>query len=284
MSSSLPLVAGVTHEYVDAGGLRTHVALAGDPAAPPVLLLHGWPQHWWTWREVVPLLADAYRLVMPDLRGQGWTDAPDGDYGKEQLTTDVLATLDALGLGQVTWVGHDWGGWVGFLAGLRAPDRLSGLVAVSVTHPWQARADARVLDAWRMGYQAVVATPYVGERLVRTPAAVAQVLQAGHRDVSPYTDRLCDVRRARASVQLYRTFLTREVPALLAGRYADERLRVPTLLLVGERDPVITPRLVAGYESHTDDMTVEVIRGAGHFLPESHPAEVARAVRRLAGS
>jgi hypothetical protein len=62
------------------------------------------------------------------------------------------------------------------------------------------------------------------------------VLQAGDRDVSPYTDRLCDVRRARASVQLYRTFLTREVPALLAGRYADERLRVPTLLLVGERD------------------------------------------------
>lgn len=281
MAASLPELDGVTHEYVDAAGLRVHVALAGDPAAPPVVLLHGWPQHWWAWRAVVPLLAAEYRLVLPDLRGQGWSEAPDGDYAKEQLADDLLATLGALGLERVVLAGHDWGGWVGFLAALRSPARFSGLVAVSVAHPWQSQADSRVLDAWRFGYQAVIATPYVGERLVRTPAAVAQVLQARDRDVSAYTDRLCDARRARASVQLYRTFLTRELPAVVAGRYADARLHVPTLLLVGDRDPVVTPRLLAGYEAHTDDMSVEVVAGAG--LPAGDAPGRGRGRRTEAG-
>ena len=72
-----------------------HVAEAGS--GPPLLLVHGWPQHWFCWRRVVPLLADRYRLIMPDLRGHGWSDAPRG-YDKEQLATDLLGLLDTLEL------------------------------------------------------------------------------------------------------------------------------------------------------------------------------------------
>ena len=74
--SEPPGLPGVTHRYVDAAGLRVHVAEAGDPDAPPVVLLHGWPQHWWMWRKVIPLLAGDHRVMCPDLRGHGWTDAP----------------------------------------------------------------------------------------------------------------------------------------------------------------------------------------------------------------
>lgn len=108
-----PELPGVRHDYVDAGGLRTHVALAGPLNAPPVLLVHGWPQHWWLWRRVIGPLAETHRVIAPDLRGHGWTERPAGGYDKDQLATDLLALLDALGLDAVTWIGHDWGAYTG---------------------------------------------------------------------------------------------------------------------------------------------------------------------------
>jgi pimeloyl-ACP methyl ester carboxylesterase len=110
----LPHVDGVTHRWVEARGLRFHVAEAGagDDA---VLLLHGWPQHWYEWRHLMPDLADRHRVIAPDLRGFGWSDAPSSGYLKEEMGQDVLAILDALELERVKLVGHDWGGWIGFI-------------------------------------------------------------------------------------------------------------------------------------------------------------------------
>ena len=82
MGESIPDVAGVDHEFVDAGGLRTHVALAGD--GPPLLLLHGWPQHWYLWRDVIPVVAPHARVIAPDLRGFGWTEVPESGYEQAQ--------------------------------------------------------------------------------------------------------------------------------------------------------------------------------------------------------
>lgn len=87
-----------------------HVALAGPDDGPPLLLVHGWPQHWWEWRHVIPALAERFRVIAPDLRGFGWSEVPAGGYEKEQLASDMLALLDTLGIERVSWIGHDWGG------------------------------------------------------------------------------------------------------------------------------------------------------------------------------
>ena len=134
MSADIPHVTGVAHEFVDAGGLRTHVATAGH--GPPVVLLHGWPQHWYEWRDVIPLLAPHARVICPDLRGFGWTDVPERGYEKDQLKRDVLALLDALELERVTFAGHDWGGYVGFMLALDHPDRIESFLALNVLPPW----------------------------------------------------------------------------------------------------------------------------------------------------
>ena len=74
MAVTLPDIAGLRHDYVNAAGLRMHVVEAGPPDGPPVLVLHGWPQHWYQWRHQIPALADAgYRVIVPDLRGFGQT-------------------------------------------------------------------------------------------------------------------------------------------------------------------------------------------------------------------
>jgi pimeloyl-ACP methyl ester carboxylesterase len=118
-----------------------HVAEAG--VGDPVLLLHGWPQHWYCWRRVIPRLAADHRLLCADLRGFGWSDAPRSSYSKQELADDVIALLDALELDRVRLVGHDWGAFVAFLAALRAPDRFSELLALSMIHPWAGDSPAK---------------------------------------------------------------------------------------------------------------------------------------------
>ncbi len=272
----MPTVVGVTHRTVQVGDLAVHVAEAGS--GEPLVLLHGWPQHWYCWHRVVPLLADRYRLVMPDLRGHGWTDAPAGGYDKEQLATDLLGLLDALELPRVGLVGHDWGGWTGFLACLRAPERFRGFLALGIVPPFQRPTVGKALQGWRMTYQVPLATPLLGQRLMRAGLA-AQLVRAGSvRDVgdtTTYGEVFREPARARATVALYRTFLLSESRHVMGGRYADARLTVPTRLVNGDSDLVSSPALLDGWQRHADDMTVEILEGTGHFVPEEAPEVVA---------
>src|SRR3954451_6876530 len=120
-----PEVRGVTHRRVDVGGVRLHVAEAGE--GPPLLLLHGWPQHWWCWRALFARLAEDHRVIAPDLRGWGWSDAPPGDYAKRTFAADVLALMDHEGIDRANVIGHDWGGYTGFLLALEHPERVERL-------------------------------------------------------------------------------------------------------------------------------------------------------------
>jgi pimeloyl-ACP methyl ester carboxylesterase len=267
----LPHLDGVRHEYFDAGGLRTHVALAGRDDADPVVLVHGWPQNWWSWRRVIPELSERFRVIAPDLRGHGWTDAPARGYDKEQLASDVLALLDAMGIERATWVGHDWGGWLGFLAALRAPERLEGLLALSIPHPW---VSPHPLQLALIGYQGPVSLPVVGSRVAR-PISRA-LLQAGRgserlsaADAALFAEHI----PPRVTVAMYRTFLTRELPALARGRYAREVLQVPTTLLVGDRDPV-TLGIPRGPVDGQPQLHVRALEGVAHWVPEQRPREV----------
>jgi pimeloyl-ACP methyl ester carboxylesterase len=280
----LPELDGVTHREVVARGLRFHVAEAG--AGDPVVLVHGWPQHWWIWRHVVPLLAPHARLVMIDLRGFGWTDAPPGAYDKQTLANDLLAVLDALGLDRVCLTGHDWGAWSGFLACLAAPRRFAAFLALGSPRPGGRPHARQLLEVWRFAYQVAIASPVLGQRLVADPRFVDRVIMGGAvqrqawtpDDLRAFTAVLAEPARARASVALYRTFLTREV-----ARAPHGRLRVPTRIMLGARDPAIPAVLLDGAEDDADDVRVEIVPECGHFVPEEQPELVALRARELFG-
>ena len=118
MPPAMPELEGVEHSFHDLPtGVRVHLASAGPPDAPPVLALHGWPQHWWSWRLVIEELAGEFRLLCPDLRGLGWSGQPaDDDFRKQRIADDAIALLDVLGLEQVRLTGHDWGAYAAILA------------------------------------------------------------------------------------------------------------------------------------------------------------------------
>ncbi len=267
MSGDIPQVAGVAHEFVDAGGLRTHVALAGE--GEPVVLLHGWPQHWYMWRDVIPLVAPHARVIAPDLRGFGWTDVPRDGYEKDQLKRDVLALLDELGVGEFTVAGHDWGGYVGFLLALEHPERVKGFLMANMLPPWPPSDPKLAIDALRLAYMPVLATPELGRRAGRL---IASRGLPAEQDV--FVERLTG-ERGRATEQLYRTFLLRELPALMRGRFSPADLRVPTRLVFGQRDPIIPTRAIEDAAAQSDSIELELVADADHFVVDEKPELIA---------
>jgi pimeloyl-ACP methyl ester carboxylesterase len=282
----LPDVPGIEHRYVDTARMRFHVAQAGSGI--PILLLHGWPQHWWSWRKVLPLLAHDHLVVCPDLRGAGWSDAPKEGYRTEQLVDDVLGLLDTLGLAQVLVVGHDVGGRIGFHLSLRAPERVSALVTLNAMHPyWRARA--LVGQAWRFWWTPLVETTMVGRWMVRqVPAVTRMVFRLGRSrgvlspaEIAEYVASTREPDHARAGERLMHEFAYREIVPTLLGRNRSRRLTVPTLMLHGTRNASRTARSLRGYEAYADELYIQMIEGAGQWLPEQCPDIVADAVREF---
>jgi pimeloyl-ACP methyl ester carboxylesterase len=276
---------GVTHRDVEARGMRFHVAEAGPADAPPVVLTHGWPQHWWCWRHVIPELAKDHRVLAWDLRGLGWSDAaPDGDYTKTAMAEDLIGLLDALEIERTGLIGHDWGAFSGMIACLRAPERFTGFVSCSVPHLWpRDRFNPRRLVL--LGYQVPVSTPFVGERMMRRGFAT-RLLKAGRsrgrwtdEELRAFGDVMRGEKAAAATVGIYRQFLTKELPGLARGVYANERLKVPTRLLVGTEDVAVKGSSLTG--ANADDLEVHWIDGVGHFLPDEEPGHVVQHAREL---
>jgi pimeloyl-ACP methyl ester carboxylesterase len=278
-------LAGVTHRHIEARGMRFHVAEAGPDGAPPVVLTHGWPQHWWLWRHVIPQLAKDRKVYAWDLRGLGWSDAaPDGDYTKTAMADDLLGVMDALNIDRAGLVGHDWGAFSGMIACVKAPERFTGFVSCSVPHLWpRDRFNPRRLVL--LGYQGPISTPFLGERLMRKGFAT-RLLKAGRasgrwsdEELHAFGDVMREPKAAKATVGIYRQFLTKELPQFFRGAYADQRLRVPTRLLAGTEDVAVKGDSLEG--ANADDLVVQWVDGAGHFLPDEAPEVVVQAAREL---
>jgi pimeloyl-ACP methyl ester carboxylesterase len=283
----LPKLAGVEHRrHALPTGVCAHVACAGPTDAPPLVALHGFPQHWYCWRRVIEALAGEYRILAADLRGLGWSGAaPDGDYRKARMVEDLLALLDAEGIERAGLLGHDWGGWIGFRAVLDAPERFTGFVACGVVHPWQP-VERMLRELPRFAYQPPIAAPVLGPWLI--PRVVPRILRVAWGDratwdaaaAEAYAESYREPERAEAGSRYYRSFLTREAPTVAAAR--GRRLTVPTRLLFGTRDPIGTA-LAQDLERHGEHARTEFLAGCGHFVPEERPAEVAAAVRAVCG-
>jgi pimeloyl-ACP methyl ester carboxylesterase len=286
--TGMPELEGVEHHVLDVRGARLHVAELGS--GPPVVLLHGWPQHWWTWRALMPLLADRHRVLAPDMRGFGWSEATPRGYRKEELADDVAGILDALGIERADLVGHDWGGVVGFLVCLNHTARVQRYVPMNTGHVWPTlslKGVPKQLGA--MTYQGLLASPGLGRRINASPRIVGKVVGAITKQTDAvvpayaeqFAPRLADPARARAASQLYRTFQLYEYPRWVRGLYADRRLTTPTLWLHGLSDPFFKPGMFKDVVDHADDVRIEYLPDCGHFPQEEQPALVAAHMREF---
>ena len=236
------------------------------------MLLHGWPQHWYLWRDVIPLVAPHARVIAPDLRGFGWTEVPEEGYDKLQLARDVLAVLDELGVDEFTLAGHDWGGYAGFLLALEEPERVKDLPALNILPPWTPR-DRRV-PARLLAVPVPAGARHAGRRAphrARPRAPRPERRGPLTHEVEAFVTRL-EGERGVAAERLYRTFFFRELPGLMLGRgYSPAGLRTPTRLVFGQRDPILTTRVVEDLADQSDMIELELVADADHFVVDEKP-------------
>jgi pimeloyl-ACP methyl ester carboxylesterase len=277
-TAALAQIEGVEHKYADLPDFRVHYAEGGDASGDPVLLLHGWPQHWAEWTEVMPALAEAgYRLIAPDLRGFGWSGTPGHGYDSETHAADQIALLDELGIERAHVLGHDWGCWTTFLIGLGHPDRVRNLIACNAPHPWVRPRPGLLVESWRIWYvwaNALLGGPAVVQRTARRILTHGNVRDPfTSEELASFTGQFRDPERARAARDLYRYYL-RSLRELSSNKYGDKRLDAPTLLLFGAADHWVTSKYLShdeDYREHAPQMTVELVPDSGHFIVNEKP-------------
>ena len=287
-AESLPVQEGVHHRFVDVGGgVAIHVADAGPADGPPVMLVHGFPQNWWEWHELIgPLAADGYRVLCPDLRGAGWSSAPRDRYLKADMAEDLATVLDRLDVGPVRLVAHDWGGPVAAIMMVRHPEKVTGFMGLNTSGPWLIPDLALLRHLWRFWYQIPMLIPVIGPRNIGDPKGrylrmACRWVGAGFLppDLDLYICRMGEPGHAVAGSRWYRTSQTGELIRWIRGEYANHSVDVPVRWLHGMDDPVITPTLLRGYSDRFSDFRLETVDGVGHWIVEQRPELVLERLR-----
>jgi pimeloyl-ACP methyl ester carboxylesterase len=248
---------------------------AGDPGAPAVLLLHGWPDSHRLWRHQVPALTAAgFRTVAPDLRGFGDSDRPEdvAAYGLAHILGDVVGVLDHLGIERAHVVGHDWGAAVAWALAALLPDRVDHLVALSVGHPAAFRA-AGLPQREKSWYMLLFQFEGVAERWLSDDDYANFRSWGRHPDAEAAIAHLSRPGALTASLNWYRANLppvTLVEPALEVPPVAR-----PTMGLWSKGDMALVEENVTGSAAHvTAGWRYERIDDAGHWIPLEAPDEL----------
>jgi pimeloyl-ACP methyl ester carboxylesterase len=276
-----------THRDVPANGARFHVAEMGE--GPLVLLLHGFPTFWWTWRHALPVLAQAgYHAAAMDLRGYAGSDHPPRGYDPFTLSADVSGVIRSLGSRDAVVVGHGWGGFLAWTTAVTHPEAIRAIVPVSMPHPRRLRAsllgDAsqRSASAYAFGFQ-VPASPErdllengaseVG-RLLRTWSATPS-WPDDHTEAT-YRAAMLLLNTAHCALEYHR-WAVRSVPRPDGIRYANRMkapITAPVLHVQGAQDPTVLPSSSRGSGDYvTGRYEFTEIPSVGHFPHEELPEE-----------
>ncbi len=279
-------------------GVTLNVALAGPEDAPPVILLHGFPESHRTWRGILPLLEDRFRLIMPDQRGFAGSDRPAdvADYATDTLIADIFALADTLGLESFALVGHDWGGAIAWPAALRNDPRLEKLAIVNAPHPLifqksliedeAQRAASQYINWFRTpGAEKAIEAMGFDAFFLRTFVNHVEFAKITEVEKQEYIAEWSQPGGMGPMLNWYRATKLVVPPSDVTVPLPDWLLRafpkiaVPTLVVWGMKDPALLPLQLEGLDELVEDLTIVKLPDAGHFAPWEAPIEVAAALR-----
>jgi pimeloyl-ACP methyl ester carboxylesterase len=285
------------HRDVTASGLRFHIAEHGPADGPLVLLLHGFPEFWWSWRHQLVALGDAgFHAVAPDLRGYGATDKPPRGYDAYTLSADVAGLIRALGAQDAYLVGHDWGGVLAWATATLHPQVVNRLGILSIPHVLRMaqalRSDRHQLRA--SSYIAFFQLPKRPEKLLRRGQLVSELMGRWGGPGFPDTETEARCREAmdipaaaHCALEYYRwSFRSQIRPS--GKRYLRllaDGVQAPVLHLHGALDGCVLTETVHGSGAYAHGgYELQVIDGVGHFPHEEAPDLVSELLREHAGT
>lgn len=273
---------GWTSSTRTVNGVSLHVAEAGPPDGPVVILLHGFPEPWWSWRHMItPLAEHGYHVVVPDMRGYNTSDAPQDvePYRLEILSQDILALADSYGAERFRLVGHDWGGVIAWDIGASHPARLERLVVMNAPNAdlWLRVIGRHPAQAVRSAYAAFFQIPRLPELVLRAGRfwLLRAIMRRSARegafsdaDLAGYVDVWAHHSSLTAMLNYYRALRKRVLPR------EPRRIRTPTLILWGEKDAFLELSVARAALDLCDDGELSVIAGTTHWLHHEEPERV----------
>lgn len=262
-----------THKFLISNGIKLHYVTQGE--GPLVLLLHGFPEFWYSWRHQISVLAANFKVVALDLRGYNASDKPPdvGSYTLEELILDVEGVISGLGYERCHLVGHDWGGFLAWGVADTYPERVQKLCVLNAPHPAKFRQGLwnpqQLLSSWYIG---LFQLPWLPEALLEWNdyQAIVTILQSNAVNQAAFSPKDLEIyknavgRRGclRAMLNYYRNL----GPGL--GERDWSILNMPTLMLWGEGDKTLSQNLTIGTEAYVRDLRIHYIPHCGHWVQQ----------------
>ncbi len=276
-----------SHHIIETNGIHFHYVEQGNGS--PVLLLHGFPELWYSWRHQIPALAAAeFRAIAPDLRGYGESDKPSEieAYDIQHLVADLVGLLDALGIERAVIAGHDWGGIIVWQFALMHPDRVERVISLNT--PFRPRGHVSPLETFkaapdgRFNYILHFQEEGVAEREMEADleGSMRRIFGGTGARAGAISDEEIAVfveafRKGglRGPINFYRNFQKNwETSADLTGK----QVLAPSLMITAENDPVLTPDMAVGMERSVPNIRFHNVKNSGHWTQQEQPEEVNR--------
>ncbi len=285
----------INHRFADVGDVRLHYAECGT-GDDLVILLHGFPECWYSWRHQLPVLGTRYRVIAPDMRGYNLSDKPARvqDYRIEFLVQDVIGLIRYFGKEKAAIVAHDWGAGVAWALAQRHPELVSKLVAMQVPPPAAWRANFTLRQLRHSWYMFFFQLPHLPESWASANdfARIAKMYRETSVrkdaftdvDIEVYKEALRQPGALTAGINYYRANVFKSFfrGGVETGKENDGRIRVPTLFIYGEQDQAVLPETVRGLNRFIDAPYSELrIPDSAHWVQNEAVAEVNEALLRF---
>lgn len=274
----------ITHEFITVNGLKLHIAKSGN-GAKLVILLHGWPEFWYTWRYQIPALAEHYTVVAPDLRGFNLSDKPKGvaNYSADVVASDIAALIPALGFEKAYIVGHDWGGAVAWTFATIYPQLTEKLAVLNCPHPREMLKSfkenpSQLLRSWYMFVHQIPVLPELMYKYT-LPLFFKQFVRGWmyHKenfsdiDLQEFVKAFQQEGAMTGSLNYYRAMLqTKPNKAIFKNN-----IQCPTLLIWGEGDKALGKELTYNTQQYINaSFEVKYIKECSHWTQNDCPEEV----------
>ncbi|MBE9524384.1 MAG: alpha/beta hydrolase [Chloroflexi bacterium] len=271
------------HKYIETNGIRLHVVQSGPIEGPLVILLHGFPEFWYSWRRQIPFLANAdFRVWVPDQRGYNLSDKPEGipAYTLDELAADVIGLIDAAGKEKTFLIGHDWGAAVAWWVAAKYPDRIEKLVVMNVPHwaVWEKNLRGNFAQIRKSWYIFFFQIPWLPESLARLRHwnYPVQILEKSSRSGAFNDNDLKQYRQAWSQPKAYRSMLNwyRAMIQKPSAPPNSMRITVPTLLIWGAKDGFLSREMAQPSINHCDEGSLIFIEEATHWVQHEEAERV----------
>ncbi|KAI6653419.1 Epoxide hydrolase 4-like [Oopsacas minuta] len=281
------------HQFITVNGIKLHCVISGPENAPVMLMLHGFPEFWYSWRYQIREFNKDYRVIAVDLRGYGESDKPlnKSAYTITNTVDDVIKLLKNLGVDKCTLLCHDWGGLFGWGVVLTRSDLVEKFVVMCCPHPgrYNDLVNLENDSLFRQWYFIFYQLPYLPEMLMRMEdfrafKSLFRSRKYGFTNREIFTDE--DMQSFLYTFSQNRAFtgpinyIRNVFTHFLREGIVYDYIYVPTLILNGEHDPFISTKMAEGHEKYVQRVENKIIR-CGHWMQQDMPVEVNSIIRQF---